>query len=95
MQFERRQPAGNRPVSKRIGRLACYKRRGTNATLHKALRARLKHINGQARIVVRIKIVAANKMLGIGHVIHNGVEVMHVVAHINFDEQPIRVKRHE
>ena len=54
-----------------------------------------KVLEREAGVVVWIEVVTPHQVIRVGTIIHDGVHVVGVVAHVNLDEQPLRVERHE
>lgn len=95
MHLERWQPVRHRPGAKGIGRLGGDERGRLQSIRLEAPRAGPEEVQTKAGIVMGIEVVASHKMRRIRLVVHDGVDVVDVIAHVYLNSKPLGVKGHE
>ena len=60
-----------------------------------ATRAGIEVVEPQAGVGMRVEVVTAHQVRGVGLVVHDGVDVVDVVAHVHFNGKPLGVEGHE
>ena len=93
--LQRGQTVGHGPVREGAARLRGHEGGGPQAVTAEVLGAAVEEVEAEAGVVVRVEVMAAHEVRRVGAVVHDRVDVVRVVAHVDLDQKPLGIEGHD